>query len=1584
MQKEQFFPYSWHVDEKEEEFTSIRIYGLNHDNENVCVQVDNFTPYIYLELPSNIGWSASKAQLLGDKIDKLLGRQKPMKKALTWKKKLYGAHINPDNGERILYPFLFCAFYSVKDIKTLSFKLKAPLHVVGLGSLRLKIHESDANPILQLVCCRKISTAGWIKFTGRRVPDSDMVTLCHKEYNVKSKNLSPVEEDTVPRPKIMGFDIEVNSSNPSAMPKAEKANDKIFQISCVFSREGGRSEDYDKYLLTLGDPDEKTVGYDVLVRAYDTEAELLMGFTNLVREENPNIIVGYNILGFDIPYMIARAKSPACCMREFSKQGFHKFAQANEKIIRWSSAAYKNQEFEYLDAEGRLFVDLLPLVRRDFKFNNYKLKTVSEYFLGQTKDPLSVKGIFKCYRIGTKKNTEGGYDAKARKAIGIVGKYCVQDSALVVRLMDKLKTWVGLTEMAKTCVVPIFTLYTQGQQIKVYSQLYRYCMYENIVVERDGYAVTEGERYVGAKVFLPVPGKYEMVVPFDFASLYPTTIIAYNIDYHTWVPDGSSIPDHRCHVMEWEDHYGCEHDPKVKRTLVLTKYIEDEKVKIKAMRTRRNKSVSKIYRKEMMVSITAAVDALKPYTTERSDVKKTISKNHMCAKRKYRFLKEPKGVMPTVIQNLLDARRHTRKVDMAACKKEIKRLETAGGNDMKELIADQVSLLDVLNKRQLSFKVSANSMYGAMGVRRGYLPFMPGAMCLDKDSQISLGNGFTRKIKNVVKSDSIWSYDNGQYISQGEGLKYNGKREVVRITLKDGRTLRCTPDHQIMTTDGWIEAGKLVAKHMWDGTNFNTDMNYSKVLVGMELPEDMVCKYEKDWTLLDYDMSTYDNREKALSFSRILGFILSDGSITRSVSKIGKTVIRGQVSLGTKHSANTFVNDIKMLTNKTPKITDSVNRKGCEKFGNSFTVIIPVDLVRKIVTLEGVMIGKRVNQPVTLPSFIIDPKCPLSIVREFVGGLFGGDGTGPSLSIGHPSFSPVQFGWTTTEKYKAEMNTTMQNIVEMLGRFDLKFWIVSPKLSRLQVDSKNPRWYYMINSNCSSTLLFAQKIGFRYCNNKMSRLSLASSYQRYSDNTRRQHINLVKTTSDMFTLRKGKSKLKCVLDDARKIIYKDEIPINKYASLGSCTHIYRHRTRPHNLENYKLKSKFFPTASEYTESVGCRHWFSEKKGETVYVNDRYDDRICCFPLDVIDVRYDGIDDVYDIVNMPSKSFIANGMVVHNCTCFMGRENITIVADTITTKHGGNLIYGDTDSNYIHFPHLKNATETWDYALKVAEEVTKLFPPPIQLEFEEEIYVFFLILSKKRYMYRKCLRDGVVDEKIGKKGVLLARRDNSKFVRDIYETVVTMIASHKPGKEILNLVTDEINKMCSKTKPYTDFVVTKAVGNHGGLVAKIERDEKGVKKALVGDYTVPILSNNKEEREEQMAKKGAENKEDFYLLCLPAQVQLAERIRRRGKRVDPGTRLEYVVANPENHTGKQYEKVESVEYFARHSDVINIDFMYYLKALVNPLDQVLDVALKNEEGFTKGFTERQYKYRWKIRSKLIKEINSFSTPILSFE
>ena len=1434
MESCRFFPYSWHVDDEEEEITSIRIYGIDEKASNVCVRVDNFTPYVYIELPDRIRWNTGNAQLVGNKLDELLGKQKPLKKVLMMKKRLYGAHIEANGAEK-LFPYLFCSFSARKDIKSLGFKLRSSINVVGLGTLKLKMHESDADPILQLTCCRQISTAGWIEFHGKRQEDEEKLTLCDHEFKVKWKNISPFKSDLVPRPKIMGFDIEVNSSNPSAMPNANKPGDKVFQISCVISRYGERQDKYEKYLLTLGQPEQQIVGEDVLIYMYDTEADLLTGFTQFIRDENPNLIVGYNILGFDIPYMIDRAKFNMCIFN-FDQQGFHKYAHAKEKTIKWSSSAYKNQEFQFLDAEGRVYVDLLPLVKRDFKFSNYKLKTIAEHFIGETKDPLSVKGIFKCYRIGVTKNKNGEYSKMARKAISIVGKYCygegtqislihgtvpieqmvngnntllswnektntiivsnqtkffnngvqecieleledgrkitctpdhliandagewiksedslgirvkvgpilpnigidtkdmilcrivgylwttysdmcieknrcilyvnslmdasilgkdvetlcgvlpiiqrdkhcyiittllladkirktnciecglpdmtswnqncikeflgglfggsgscpsitkenkfteielinygssqenivnymniivdclkkfnissyysviqkntnaesvfigtltvskesleafittigyrycyhktlkasvtvmyyriantysedasnfiemiganciyqktsydkepvfslnvigikevgkkqvydievkdthaymaeglvvhncVQDSALTVMLMDKLQTWTGLTEMAATCCVPIFTLYTQGQQIKVYSQLYKYCMYENIVVEKDGYQVSESERYVGAHVFPPVPGQYNQVVPFDFASLYPTTIIAYNIDYHTWVADDSDIPDEKCHVMEWGDHIGCEHDPKVIRKMQLNKVIEVEQEKIKKLRDKKNKTIDKFRKKELGDEVQTLIDELKPYVKERSDLNKSKPKFPMCAKRYYRFLKEPRGVLPTIIQNLLDARSHTRNVDMVNVKKKIGELETNAKNNTKE-IEELNNLLGVLDKRQLAYKVSANSMYGAMGVRRGYLPFMPGAMC---------------------------------------------------------------------------------------------------------------------------------------------------------------------------------------------------------------------------------------------------------------------------------------------------------------------------------------------------------------------------------------------------------------------------------------------------------------------------------------------------------------------------------------TTYMGRKNIEITADTIVNKFGGQLVYGDTDSNYINFPLMegKSDDELWDYSEFVADELTKLFPPPIKLEFEGAIYNFFFILSKKMYMHRKVEKkrgELIYSDNIGKKGVLLARRDNSNFVRVIYEGVINHIADKTPRDEVLYFVLEKINKMFSGCNPYTDFVVTKAVGNSGGLQAEAFTNEKGVRKAKVGDYTVPILSSILSEREEQLKTKGAENQEEYYLLCLPAQVQLAERMQQRGNRVDAGTRLEYLITGPDKHTAKQYEKVECAEYYSKHKNAIKIDYFYYLKALANPLDKVLTVAYPG----LVDFVLTQYKFRYKVRRNLLNELTELFTPKLKF-
>jgi len=1140
--------------------------------------------------------------------------------------------------------------------------------------------------------------------------------------------------------------------------------------------------------------------------------------------------------------MIDRAKHNMCIFN-FDQQGFHKYAHAREKTIKWSSSAYKNQEFQFLDAEGRVYVDLLPLVKRDFKFNNYKLKTVSEHFIGQTKDPLSAKGIFKCYRIGMKKNRKGDYGAVARRAMSVVGKYCVQDSALVLLLVDKLQTWVGLTEMAKTCNVPIFTLYTQGQQIKVYSQLYKYCMYENIVVEKDGYQVSDGERYVGAHVFPPIPGRYKRVVPFDFASLYPTTIIAYNIDYHTWVPDDSDITDSECHVLEWEDHSGCLHDPKIIRKMELTKYIDKEREKIKKMREKRNKTIDKLRKKEIMADIQAEVEALKPYIKERSDLNKSKPKFPMCSKRYYRFLKKPRGVLPTVIQNLLDARNHTRKVDMVNVKKKISELEhdmEDNDTDHKKEIEDLKSLISVLDKRQLAYKVSANSMYGAMGVRRGYLPFMPGAMCTTYMGRVNI-KLTAKTIVNKFQGQLVYGDSDCLTGETPVLLKWTDPRDPSRTKLS----------YKTMET---ISAGN------W--TRINPNKEISDPLPGYQIWSDQ-------------------------GFTNIVNVVRC--GVIKPLSRV--VVHTGEVTCSNEHSL--LREDLTSASPLDIKLKDSL----------CITELpLPDDTPSEPIYPNN--LTKEVIENYEIPQvYLYDG---FSTELAFVWGMFFADG-----SCG-----------TYIRKEKYDINT----------------WALNKR-------DKN------LLERCMDILKrHEHRINFKILDTVKSSRAYKLVAVQHSGN------------------QKHKGDLKCFVKKYRNLFYNDT----------------DHKKVPDLILNlpFEFRQAFFmgyytgdgskkdPALSITNKgAIGSAGIFFllRSLGYKVSINTRKDKP-----------------DVYKLTgSSPFQKFRYKPNAVKKIIPV--QEDHDYIYDIQTENHHfaagvGQLVVHN--SNYINFPHMegKSDEELWEYSEYVADEVTKLFPPPMKLEFEGEIYTFFFILTKKRYMYRKVVqKEGkmVYSNSIGKKGVLLARRDNSKFVRDVYEGVINRIADDLPRDKLLYWVLDQINLMFSSCKPYTDFVVTKSVGSCGSLQAEPFVNEKGVKKAKVGDYTTQILSSNKTEREEQLNKKGATNAQEFYLLCLPAQVQLAERMKNRGQRVDAGSRLEYVVTDPERHTAKQYEKVESVEYYVKHANVVKMDYYYYLKALTNPLDQVLSVAFPENHEFVLD----QYKYRWKVRHKCLKELKDLSRPII---
>ena len=163
---------------------------------------------------------------------------------------------------------------------------------------------------------------------------------------------------------------------------------------------------------------------------------------------------------------------------------------------------------------------------------------------------------------------------------------------------------------------------------------------------------------------------------------------------------------------------------------------------------------------------------------------------------------------------------------------------------------------------------------------------------------------------------------------------------------------------------------------------------------------------------------------------------------------------------------------------------------------------------------------------------------------------------------------------------------------------------------------------------------------------------------------------------------------------------------------------------------------------------------------------------------------------------------------------------------------------------------------------------------------------------------------------------------------------------------------------------------------------------GSEKGKMGNYKVTLLSNDKKERDRQFKLKDCSTENDYYIRCLPAVVQLAEKMRTRGQRVDSGTRLEYVITEQGGHKAKQYVKLEDIGYFSQYSCVLKIDYMYYLKLMANPFDDIFNILYteplpddKPGIKFTKNFVLNQYKYRLHIKKIHEQLLNLFRPKII---
>ncbi len=299
--------------------------------------------------------------------------------------------------------------------------------------------------------------------------------------------------------KLVTLDIEVASEQ--GFPDVESCSEEILAITI---------QDYTtKKIITWGVKPFNNTRSDVTYHYCPSEYELLSNFINYWMVDVPDVITGWNIQLYDVPYICKRLNRVLGekLMKRFSNWG----------LVTEGEVYINGRKHTTFDVGGLTQLDYLDLYKK-FTYKaqeSYRLDYIAEVELGQKKLDHSEFETFKdFYTKGWQKFIE----------------YNIVDVELVDRLEDKMK----LIELAVTMAYDAKVNYADVfYQVRMWDNIiYTYLKKRDIVIPPKNKS-QKNEKYAGAYVKEPIPGKYDWVVNFDLNSLYPHLIMQYNISPET-------------------------------------------------------------------------------------------------------------------------------------------------------------------------------------------------------------------------------------------------------------------------------------------------------------------------------------------------------------------------------------------------------------------------------------------------------------------------------------------------------------------------------------------------------------------------------------------------------------------------------------------------------------------------------------------------------------------------------------------------------------------------------------------------------------------------------------------------------------------------------------------------------------------------------------------------------------------------------------------------------------------------------------------------------------------------------------------
>ncbi len=568
--------------------------------------------------------------------------------------------------------------------------------------------------------------------------------------------------------------------------------------------------------------------------------------------------------------------------------------------------------------------------------------------------------------------------------------------------------------------------------------------------------------------------------------------------------------------------------------------------------------------------------------------------------------------------------------------------------------------------------------------------------CIAEGTPVLLANGTSRRIEDLPSAGgslllSPTAEGKLGIAAQTEKMT-QGERECVSLILQDGRTLVCTPDHEILCADGrWVRADQLV---------FGQD----RVVVGLEAPLDEIGADETDYELragdLTFTMASVHERQRILAFARLVGHLLSDGSI----SVLGQ----GRMHVGQAVDREMVLNDIEILTDYRPAGTRYDEHK--------WAIVLPMELTKAITALPGVRVGRRIDQAPTLPAFVLDDRCPVAVVREFLGGLFGADGHAPILkrfgegeanaTVEHPKFS---------QSAKPEHVDTLKGMMDDITRLLKRCGVVTEGAVIYEYATRFSSTTYPtaqdgiprmeVRLELPDGLSFVERVGFRYSVDKMMRASAAAVYWRTIEMIHQQRLWMSTRLAELHEDQAELSFPQARLAAAKELAARETVIFPHYSLLEGHDRFTRlpqttgTKFKPLHRDHYD-----FPAPAEMFRQMGVREWFarlqprSDASSTKRYCVEKEALTLPTFSLQVIDRQAVGPRPVYDLAVDDLHAFVAGTFAVHNCIGNSGplpepvsnavREGDLVVAAVLSgNRNFEGRVHGEVRANYLASPPL---------------------------------------------------------------------------------------------------------------------------------------------------------------------------------------------------------------------------------------------------------------------------------------------------------